>query len=176
MERAIAQEAQNLGQEAQNQGEVTEEQRKKDQEEIDNENQGQDPAQDRTENLPSTSRSILTGGHLRMVELGLVPFTPSKHHEVACLENVYFDPKGKSIVLRIEKTLKMGIQPKITIVTEKMVVKYVEEDPKQIDSMGIATAHENAHNISKLMETLDQYKGKMVEMKEVLRKEERVGR
>ena len=42
-------------------------------------------------------------------------------------------------------------------------------------SMGVATATANAHNISRLTETLDQYKGKMAEMKEVLRKEERVG-
>ena len=70
----------------------------------------------------------------------------------------------------------MGIQPKITIVTEKMVVKYVEEDPKQMASMGIATTDANAHNISKLTKTLDQYKGKMAELKEVLKKEERVGR
>ena len=42
-------------------------------------------------------------------------------------------------------------------------------------SMGVATTNANAHNISKLTETLDQYKGKMAEMKEVLRKEERVG-
>ena len=42
-------------------------------------------------------------------------------------------------------------------------------------SMGVATANANAHNISKLTETFDQYKGKMEEMKEVLRKEERVG-
>ena len=60
--------------------------------------------------------------------------------------------------------------------TEKTVVKYVEEGLKQMASMGIATTHANVHNISKLIETLDQYKGKMAQMKEVLRKEERVGR
>ena len=111
-----------------------------------------------------------------MVELGLVPFTPSKQHEVACLENVYFDPKRKSILWRTEKTLKMGFQPDITTLTEKTVVKDVEEYPKQMAFLGIATAHANAHDISKLTETLDRYKGKMAEMKEVLRKEERVGR
>ena len=109
-----------------------------------------------------------------MVELGLAPFTPSKHHEVACLENVFFDPKGNYIVWRTENTLNMGIQPKITTVTEKTVIKDVEEDPKQMASMGIATAHANSHNIGKLMETFYRYKGKMVEMKEVLQKEERV--
>ena len=113
MEILIAQEAQ----ETKNQEWVREEKRKKDQKELDNENQGQDPAQDSTENLPSTSRSILTRGHLPMVELGLVPFTLSKQHEVACLENVFFDPKWKSIVWRTEKTLKMETQPEITTVS-----------------------------------------------------------
>ena len=42
--------------------------------------------------------------------------------------------------------------------------------------MGIANAHANSHDINTLIETLDHYKGKMAEMKEVLRKEERVGR
>ena len=41
--------------------------------------------------------------------------------------------------------------------------------------MGVATANANAHNTSKLTETLYQYKGKMAEMKEVLGNEERVG-
>ena len=52
---------------------------------MDGENQGQSPARDNPENIPSTSSNILTRGHLPMVELGLVPFTPSKQHEVACL-------------------------------------------------------------------------------------------
>ena len=72
---------------------------------------------------------------------------------------------------KTDKPLKMGTQTGITTVTEKTVVKNVEEYPKQMASMGVA----NAHNISRLTETLDQYKGKMAEMKEVLRKEERVG-
>ena len=40
-------------------------------------------------------------------------------------------------------------------------------------SMGIASAYENDHNINKLTETLEQFKGKMAEMKVVLKKEER---
>ena len=110
-----------------------------------------------------------------MVELGSVPFTPSKQHEVACLEDVFFYPKKKSIVQKTEKTLKMGTQPGITTMTEKMVVKNVEEDTKKMASMDVETANVNAHNISRLTETLDQYKGKMAEMKEVLRKEKKVG-
>ena len=65
-----------------------------------------------------------------MAELGLVPFTPSKQHEVVNLENVFFDPKQKSIVWRSKKTLKIGTQPEVTTITEKTVVKNIEEDPK----------------------------------------------
>ena len=90
-----------------------------------------------------------------MVELGLVPFTSSKQHEVACLEDVSFDPKRKAIVWKMENTLNMGTQPRITTVTAKTIVKNVEEDPKQMASMGVATATSNAHNISKLTEALD---------------------
>ena len=79
-----------------------------------------------------------------MVELGLVPFTPSKQHEVACLEDVYFDPKRKAIVWKTEKNLKMGTQPGITIVTKKTVMKNVEEYHKQMASMGVVTATANS--------------------------------
>ena len=159
MEKSIAQETQDP----------------QDQEELDDENPGQDPAQDKTESLPSTSGSILTGGNLPMVELGLVPFTPSKKHQVAKLEDVFFYPKRKAIVWRTERTLKIDTQPEITTVTQRMVVKDVEEDLIQMASLRVATTHANYHNISKLMETLYRYKGKMEEMKELLRKEERVG-
>ena len=42
--------------------------------------------------------------------------------------------------------------------------------------MGIANSYANAHNVDRLMENIEQDKGKMAEMKEVLRKEEKVGR
>ena len=119
---------------------MTEEQRKKDQEELHNENQGQDPTKENTENIPSTLGSILTGGNIPMVELGLVPFTPSKTHEVTKLEDVFFDPKRKSIVWRTEKNLKTSTQPEITTVTERIVVKDVEQYPVHIASWGVANA------------------------------------
>ena len=65
-----------------------------------------------------------------MVEMGLVPFTLSKQYDVACLEDICFEPKTKSIVWKIERTLKIGTQPSITTVNEKKVVRNVEEDPK----------------------------------------------
>ena len=55
-------------------------------------------------------------------------------------------------------------------------MKNVEEHPKKLASMGIANAYANAHNVDRLLENIEQYKGKMAEMKEVLRKEERVSR
>ena len=55
-------------------------------------------------------------------------------------------------------------------------MKNVEENPKQLASMGIENSCDNAHNVDKLLENIEQYKGKMAEMKEVLRKEEKVGR
>ena len=125
MEISIAQEAQNPEKQAQNQGEVTKKQRKKDLEEMDNENQGQDPTPDNTKNIPSTSSNILTEVNIPMVELGLVPFTPSKQHEFACSEDIFFYPKRKSIVWKTENTLKMGTQPGITTVIEKTFINNV---------------------------------------------------
>ena len=55
-------------------------------------------------------------------------------------------------------------------------MKNVEDNLKQMDSMGIVSAYANANNINKLTETLEQLKGKMAEMKAVLKKEERVYR
>ena len=55
----------------------------------------------------------------------------------------------------------MGTQLEVTTVTEKTVVKDVEEDLVQMASWGVATAQVNAHNISKIKESIDQYKGRM---------------
>ena len=84
-----------------------------------------------------------------------MPFTPSKQYEVSFLEDVQFDPKKKSIVWKKEKTLRIGNQPPVTTVTERRVVKNVEDNAKQLASMGIANAYANAHNIDKLTETLE---------------------
>ena len=108
--------------------------------------------------------------------MGLVPFTPSKQYDVACLEDIFFDPKTKSIVWRTEKTLKVGAQPAVTTMTKRTVMKNVEEHPKELASMGIANAYANAHNVDRIMENIEKYNGKMAEMKEVLGKEEKVGR
>ena len=106
--------------------------------------------------------------------MGLVPFTPSKYYDVACLEDIGFDPKMKSLKWRTEKILKVGTQPPVTIVTEKTVVNNVEDNSKQLASMGITTTYANAHYVDKLTKNIYHYKGKMAEMKEFLRKGERV--
>ena len=136
----------------------------------------QSPMRDNPENLPATSSSILTGGHVPIAEMGLVPFTHSNQYDVPCLQDIHFDPKMKSITQRMEKTLKVGAQPVVTTVTERKVMKNVEEHPKELDSMGIANAYANSHNVDMPMENIEQYKGNMAEMKEVLRKQAKVGR
>ena len=86
----------------------TGEKSKKNKEDIGGEDQEQSPARDNPEAPPSTLGTMLTGGHLPIVEMGLVPFTPSKEYDVACLEDVQFNPKMKSIIWRTKKNLKRG--------------------------------------------------------------------
>ena len=52
---------------------------------------------------PASSSGMITGGHVPLVELGLVPFTTSKHHAVACLDTIFFDKYKKDIVRRSKK-------------------------------------------------------------------------
>ena len=136
----------------------------------------QNPMWDNPEIMPATPSSILTGGHVPIAEMGLMGFTPSKQYDVACLEDICFDPKMKYITWRAEKTLKVGTQPVVSTVTERTIMKNVEEHLKQLASMGIANAYANAQNVDKPMENIEQYKVNMAEMKEVLRRDEKVGR
>ena len=46
------------------------------------------------------SSDTITTGHIPLVELGLVPFIPSKKHVVACLNTIFFDKNKKTIVRR----------------------------------------------------------------------------
>ena len=70
----------------------------------------------------------------------------------------------------------MGDRPPVTTVTERIVVDIFEDNQKKMASLGIANAYANPHNIYKLTETLEKFKGKMDKMKDVLRKEESVYR
>ena len=78
----------NLEPEVQDQEGLIEEQTKESQDDVGGEDQRWSPVRNDPEDLPSTSENILTGGHLPLVELELVPFTPLKHYEVACLKDV----------------------------------------------------------------------------------------
>ena len=68
----------NPKQELQEQEGCTEEETKESQDDVGGEDQRWIPVQNNPEDLPSTLENILTRGHLPLVELELVPFTPSK--------------------------------------------------------------------------------------------------
>ena len=82
----------------------------------------QDTAQDNPPDPLATSSDTIKGAHLPLAELGLVPFTPSKHHAVACLDTIFFNPKKKTIVRILKKRLKVGTQPDVVTVTEKTIM------------------------------------------------------
>ena len=90
---------------------------------------------------------------------------------MAFLDTILFDPKKKSIVWRSNKILKVGTQPKVVTVNEKSIMQGTNEDPQLMESISVATAQANANNIDKLMENVDQYKEKMIKMKDTLVKE-----
>ena len=90
------------------------------------------------------------------MEMGLVPFTPSKQYDISFLEDICYNPKKNTITWRIEKTLKIGDQSPVTTVTEITVVENGEDNPKQIASMGIASAFANAHNVDRLIDIIAQ--------------------
>ena len=109
---------------------ATKELRRKEKEEKDRYNQERDASQDSPEDPPSTSGDIITGSYIPFADLGLVPFTPSKKNVVASLDKGVFEPKRKSIVWRVEKKLKVGTQPEVTIVMERPVMKGTNEYPQ----------------------------------------------
>ena len=92
------------------------------------------------------------------MELGLVPFTPSKHHIVAILDKIFFDHKQKKIVWRPKKKLKTSTQPKVTTVTERADIPNIDEDLEQMASLNVASAQASAYNVSKLKGFVDEYK------------------
>ena len=73
---------------------------------------------------------MITGIHISLVEIVIIPFTSSKHHTVACLDTIFFDKAKKTIVRRSEKWLKIGTQADVVTVTKKNVVEGSNEDPK----------------------------------------------
>ena len=100
-----------------------------------------------------------------------MPFTPSRHHVVAFLDNIVFDPKRKTIVRRSKNKLKAGTHPEVVTVTERVVMRGIDEDPKLMASINVIVAQAHVDNIDRLKENVDQYKEKMVRMKDTLMKE-----
>ena len=62
------------------------------------------------------------------------------------------------------------------MVIEKTILHGTNKDPKLLTMAGVASDLTNADNVGKLVEDIDQYKEKMSQMKETLRKEIREGK
>lgn len=126
LEKAIAQEAANPEQGIQDMKGLIEGKNQENEEVVGGGGQEKSPVPCILENPSSTSSSILTGGHVPIVEMGLILFTSSKQYDVAFLEDIHFDPKMKSITWRTEKTLRVWTQPPVTTVTERTVMSNIE--------------------------------------------------
>ena len=63
--------------------------------------------QEEVQNDPIDPPTSLCGtiivGHVPIAELGIIPFTPSKHHTIACLDTIFFYKAKKTIARRSEK-------------------------------------------------------------------------
>ena len=85
----------------------------------------------------------------------------------------FFDKNKKRIVMRSETRVNAGDQP---MVIEKTVLHGTNKDPKLLAMAGVASSLANVDNVGKLVEDIDQYKEKMFQMKETLRKERGEGK
>ena len=137
---------------------VVEELRKKEQEDKDKEELDNDTTQDNLTDPPSSSSGTITSDHVRLSELGLLLFTPSRYHAMACLDTIFFDKNRKTIVRISEKRLKIDTQPSVITVTEKTMVEKTNQEPKFLALVSIAATQANANNVDKLMEDADHYK------------------
>ena len=81
---------------------------------------------------------------------------------------IFFDPKKKAIVWRSKKRLKVGTQPNVVTMIEKIVMQCTNQDPVFLTSVNIAAAQANADNIVKLVEDVEHYKEIMCKMKKTL--------
>ena len=118
-----------------------------------------------------SSGDTLVGSEVPLVELGLVPFTPSHKHVMASLDTILFDKNKKRIARRSEKRLKIGDRPVEVMVTERTVMQGTDEDPQLLAMASMATVQANANNVNKLVEDVEHYKQRMLKMKETLVKE-----
>ena len=106
-----------------------------------------------------------------LVELGLIPFTPSREQVVANLNIIVFDLEKKRIARRTEKRMKMGDHPVAVMVIENKVMHRTDEYHQLLAMADVETSQANIVNVSKLVKDIEQYKENMSQMKETLRKE-----
>ena len=149
---------------------AAEELRKKEQEEQDCVNIEQTQSHDDMleSSIPSSITTIEDPA--LTLEFGLIPFIPSQEQEVADLNTIFYDKNKKRIVMRIEKKVdteeKQGI-----MVTEKTIIHGTDKDPRLLAMVGVGLALANVDNVDKIVDDLEQYKKKVSQMKETLKKE-----
>ena len=89
--------------------------------------------QDQSHDNPVDSFILLNitmkGNPTPSVDLGLIPFIPSREQVVANIDTIFFDLDKKIIVRRKEKRMKMGEKPMVVMVTEVTVMHKTDEDP-----------------------------------------------
>ena len=73
--------------------------------------------------------------------------------------------------MRTEKRVDIGDQTVEIMVMEKTVIHGRNKYPKLLAMAGVASALTNADNVGKMVDDLEQYKEKMSQMKETLKKE-----
>ena len=116
------------------------------------------------------SSSTTTEDPAPTVMLGLIPFIPSQEQAVDDLNTLFFDKNKKRIVMRTEKRVDTRDQPVEIMVMKKTIIHGTNKDHKLLAMAGVASALTNADNVGKLVDDIDQYKEKMSQMKETLRK------
>ena len=72
--------------------------------------------------------------------------------------------------MRTEKKVDTGEKQGI-MVTEKIVVHGTKKDPRILTREGVASGLANVDNVDKIVDDLEQYKKKVSQMKETLKKE-----
>ena len=78
--------------------------------------------------------------------------------------------------MRSEKRVDTRDQPIEIMVMKKRIIHGTNKDPKLLVMAGVASALANADNVGKMVDDLEQYKEKMSQMKETLRKERGEGK
>ena len=77
--------------------------------------------------------------------------------------------------MRIEKRVDTGKKQEI-MVTEKTVIHGTDKDPRLLARAGVSSTLANVDNVDKIVDDLEQYKKKVSQMKETLKKERGEGK